>query len=400
MTAACVMCLGLFAACGDTDDSSSASGTKKAAAKAADTSKSFVITLYADKAPITCENFENLVKDGFYDGLTFHRIVDGFMAQGGDPSGDGTGGSDKTIKGEFSSNGVENDLSHTRGIVSMARSQDPDSASSQFFICFSDQYASTLDGNYAAFGEVTEGMEIIDDLQNVERSLGADNAISKPVQPVTIVKAEMIDDDENGNHRARFYLDYTTDKKEINEDDYEKQTGEFTVTLYKDKAPLTCENFEKLVGEGFYDGLTFHRVIENFVAQGGDPKGDGTGGSGENIKGEFSANGVDNDLSHTRGVISMARAASDNDSASSQFFICLSDDYSSILDGQYAAFGKVTEGMDVVDAMSLVEKTVGTDQSESLPLLPVTIEKAEIVDPDADGNTQVKFTVSYFTAKE
>ena len=400
LTAACVMCLGLFAACGDTDDSSSASGTKKAAAKAADTSKSFVITLYADKAPITCENFENLVKDGFYDGLTFHRIVDGFMAQGGDPSGDGTGGSDKTIKGEFSSNGVENDLSHTRGIVSMARSQDPDSASSQFFICFSDQYASTLDGNYAAFGEVTEGMEIIDDLQNVERSLGADNAISKPVQPVTIVKAEMIDDDENGNHRARFYLDYTTDKKEINEDDYEKQTGEFTVTLYKDKAPLTCENFEKLVGEGFYDGLTFHRVIENFVAQGGDPKGDGTGGSGENIKGEFSANGVDNDLSHTRGVISMARAASDNDSASSQFFICLSDDYSSILDGQYAAFGKVTEGMDVVDAMSLVEKTVGTDQSESLPLLPVTIEKAEIVDPDADGNTQVKFTVSYFTAKE
>ncbi len=400
MTAACVMCLGLFAACGDTDDSSSASGTKKAAAKAADTSKSFVITLYADKAPITCENFENLVKDGFYDGLTFHRIVDGFMAQGGDPSGDGTGGSDKTIKGEFSSNGVENDLSHTRGIVSMARSQDPDSASSQFFICFSDQYASTLDGNYAAFGEVTEGMEIIDDLQNVERSLGADNAISKPVQPVTIVKAEMIDDDENGNHRARFYLDYTTDKKEINEDDYEKQTGEFTVTLYKDKAPLTCENFEKLVGEGFYDGLTFHRVIENFVAQGGDPKGDGTGGSGENIKGEFSANGVDNDLSHTRGVISMARAASDNDSASSQFFICLSDDYSSILDGQYAAFGKVTEGMDVVDAMSLVEKTVGTDQSESLPLLPVTIEKAEIADPDADGNTQVKFTVSYFTAKE
>ena len=400
LTAACVMCLGLFAACGDTDDSSSASGTKKAAAKAADTSKSFVITLYADKAPITCENFENLVKDGFYDGLTFHRIVDGFMAQGGDPSGDGTGGSDKTIKGEFSSNGVENDLSHTRGIVSMARSQDPDSASSQFFICFSDQYASTLDGNYAAFGEVTEGMEIIDDLQNVERSLGADNAISKPVQPVTIVKAEMIDDDENGNHRARFYLDYTTDKKEINEDDYEKQTGEFTVTLYKDKAPLTCENFEKLVGEGFYDGLTFHRVIENFVAQGGDPKGDGTGGSGENIKGEFSANGVDNDLSHTRGVISMARAASDNDSASSQFFICLSDDYSSILDGQYAAFGKVTEGMDVVDAMSLVEKTVGTDQSESLPLLPVTIEKAEIADPDADGNTQVKFTVSYFTAKE
>lgn len=397
--AACVMSLGLFAACGDTDDASSTSSTKKAVAKPADTDKSFVITMYADKAPLTCENFESLIKDGFYDGLTFHRIVDGFMAQGGDPNGDGTGGSEKNIKGEFSSNGVENDLSHTRGIVSMARSQDPDSASSQFFICFSDQYASTLDGNYAAFGEVTEGMEVIDDLQNVERSLGGDNAISKPVQPVTIVKAEMIDDDENGNHRARFYINYTTDKKEISEDDYDKQTGEFTVALYKDKAPVTCENFEKLVGEGFYDGLTFHRIIENFVVQGGDPNGDGTGGSGESIKGEFSSNGVENDLSHTRGVISMARA-SDPDSASSQFFICLSDDYSSILDGDYAAFGMVTEGMDVVDAMSLIEKTVGTDQSESQPLLPVTIEKAEVTDPDADGNTQVKFTVSYFTAKQ
>ena len=102
----------------------------------------------------------SLAKDGFYDGLTFHRIIDGFMIQGGDPAGNGTGGSEKTIKGEFSSNGVENGISHVRGVISMARSGDPDSASSQFFIVHQD--STFLDGQYAAFGHVTEGMEIVD----------------------------------------------------------------------------------------------------------------------------------------------------------------------------------------------------------------------------------------------
>ena len=120
------------------------------------------ITLELDgtAAPITVENFVSLAKDGFYDGLTFHRIIDGFMIQGGDPAGNGTGGSEKTIKGEFSSNGVENGISHVRGVISMARSGDPDSASSQFFIVHQD--STFLDGQYAAFGHVTEGMEIVD----------------------------------------------------------------------------------------------------------------------------------------------------------------------------------------------------------------------------------------------
>ena len=120
------------------------------------------ITLELDgtAAPITVENFVSLAKDGFYDGLTFHRIIDGFMIQGGDPAGNGTGGSEKTIKGEFSANGVENDISHVRGVISMARSGDPDSASSQFFIVPQD--STFLDGQYAAFGHVTEGMEIVD----------------------------------------------------------------------------------------------------------------------------------------------------------------------------------------------------------------------------------------------
>ena len=116
------------------------------------------VELDADTAPITVTNFVNLAKEGFYDNLTFHRIMDGFMIQGGDPNGDGTGGADKTIKGEFSSNGVENEISHTRGTISMARAQDPDSASSQFFIVQED--SDYLDGDYAAFGHVTSGMEI------------------------------------------------------------------------------------------------------------------------------------------------------------------------------------------------------------------------------------------------
>ena len=118
------------------------------------------LELDADTAPITVTNFVKLAEDGFYDGLTFHRIIDGFMIQGGDPLGNGTGGSEETIKGEFSENGVENPISHERGVISMARAMDPDSASSQFFIVQQD--STYLDGQYAAFGHVTEGMEIVD----------------------------------------------------------------------------------------------------------------------------------------------------------------------------------------------------------------------------------------------
>lgn len=118
--------------------------------------------LDADVAPVSVSNFVSLAKSGFYDGLTFHRVISGFMIQGGDPKGDGTGGSDKNIKGEFSANGVENSISHVRGTISMARAQEYDSASSQFFIMHQD--SASLDGQYAAFGKVTEGMEIVDQI--------------------------------------------------------------------------------------------------------------------------------------------------------------------------------------------------------------------------------------------
>lgn len=138
--------------------------------------------LDGDAAPITVANFLKLAESGFYDGLTFHRIIDGFMIQGGDPKGNGTGGADKTIKGEFSQNGVENKLSHVRGTLSMARSQDMDSASSQFFIVQSD--STYLDGQYAAFGTVTEGMELVDKICKdtpVQDNNGTVSAADQPV---------------------------------------------------------------------------------------------------------------------------------------------------------------------------------------------------------------------------
>ncbi len=133
-------------------------------------------------APITVQNFLNLVNEGFYDGLTFHRIMEGFMIQGGDPQGTGMGGSDITIKGEFSSNGVENPLSHKRGVISMARSNDPDSASSQFFIVHAD--STFLDGNYAAFGEVTSGMDVVDKIAKDAKPTDNNGTIPADKQPV------------------------------------------------------------------------------------------------------------------------------------------------------------------------------------------------------------------------
>ena len=126
------------------------------------------IELYPKIAPTTVENFISLVNSGFYDGLTFHRVIPDFMAQGGDPSGDGTGGPDYSIKGEFSENGFKNDLSHEIGVISMARSNDPDSAGSQFFIVTNDQSHLSLDGSYAGFGKVIEGMDTVYDIVNVE----------------------------------------------------------------------------------------------------------------------------------------------------------------------------------------------------------------------------------------
>ena len=147
-----------------------------------------VIKLGLDEtaAPITAANFKKLVSEGFYDGLTFHRIIPGFMIQGGDPAGNGTGGSKENIKGEFQSNGFKNPIKHTRGVISMARAQDPNSASSQFFIMHAD--APHLDGMYAAFGHVTEGMDVVDKIASVKTDFR-----DKPLQPVVMKKVYLAD---------------------------------------------------------------------------------------------------------------------------------------------------------------------------------------------------------------
>ena len=140
------------------------------------------LELYPDIAPITVQNFVDLANSGFYDGLTFHRIVKGFMIQGGDPKGNGTGGSEETIPGEFSANGYDNPISHARGTISMARASDPNSASSQFFICQAD--STFLDGNYAAFGHVTEGMDVVDAICADAQPTDDNGTIPPEAQPI------------------------------------------------------------------------------------------------------------------------------------------------------------------------------------------------------------------------
>lgn len=150
-----------------------------------DNGKKIEIELYPEIAPISCENFEKLVKSGFYDGLTFHRVIKGFMIQGGCPKGNGTGGPGWQIKGEFAANGVKNDLKHTKGVLSMARAMDPNSAGSQFFIMHED--APHLDGQYAAFGKVVNGLDVVDEIANVMTDWN-----DKPTQPVVMAKVEIV----------------------------------------------------------------------------------------------------------------------------------------------------------------------------------------------------------------
>ncbi len=144
-----------------------------------DNGRTIKIEVDEQAAPVTAANFLKLVKEGFYDGLTFHRIIPGFMIQGGDPKGNGTGGSSQTIKGEFASNGFNNPIHHVRGVISMARAMDPDSASSQFFIMHDD--AAYLDGQYAAFGKVVEGMDAVDEIASVPTGFN-----DRPVTPVVM----------------------------------------------------------------------------------------------------------------------------------------------------------------------------------------------------------------------
>lgn len=351
-----------------------------------------VIRLYPDIAPETVKNFKKLVSEKFYDGIIFHRVIENFMIQGGDPDGNGTGGSSQTIKGEFSSNGVKNNLKHTRGVVSMARANNPNSASSQFFICHqTNVQTANLDGNYAAFGYVVLGMNVVDAIattptdandkpinevvMNAVRFVNIDEEEVKDITPIIATPPSTIAPSQNIAHDALDFSTVDPAKVTLSETatDYVKITvknhGDIILRLYPDVAPTTVANFKQLVSEHFYDGSIFHRVIADFMIQGGAPSGSGSGAQA--IAGEFTSNGFVNNLKHVRGVLSMART-SDPDSATSQFFICHAT--KPHLDGQYASFGYVVSGIDVVDSIA----SVATNSNDK-PLSNVIMESVRFV---------------------
>ena len=327
------------------------------------------LRLFPETAPETVANFKKLVSEGFYDGITFHRVIKNFMIQGGDPDGDGKGGSSETIRGEFLNNGFNNQLKHTRGVISMARTPyDYNSASSQFFICQKD-YAYG-DGDYASFGYVIKGMDIVDAIANIPT-----DDLDKPIRDIKISSAYFANVPNRALAKGVSSIDTSKITDEIT--DYVvmdvKDYGNIVFRLYSETAPITTANFQKLVSQGFYDGLTIHRIVKDFIIQGGDPLGDGTGNSGESIKGEFAANGVTNDVKHIYGVLSMARLSNQYDSASCQFFICHSN--ASGLDGKYAAFGYAISGNEVIDAINNCETN-----SDSNPLEPIIINSIKFID--------------------
>lgn len=472
-----------------------------------------VAVLRPDVAPVTAENFKKLVKENFFDNLVFHRVYKGFMIQGGGMYADGSEKDADTIVGEFSSNGHTNNLSHEAGVLSMARTTVPDSASSQFFIMH--EYSSFLDGNYAAFGYVLAGMDVVNSIaeckvtysatmqENTDpvediiikgaffvrpldsTKLGTRNeyvpcehtygewtttkaatctetgtqervcAKCQRVESATVKKAEheypagwdSVKDPtctEYGSlHRGCLNCDNietqsleklphnfeggfctvcdaysyelevgtegntvdTTvtgsgvdiDMLKVSEqiDAYEytdfvksdevtdfvvikvKDYGDVVIALREDVAPITAGNFKGLVSEGFYKDIVFHRVIKDFMIQGGYLTSDGGAKTADSIVGEFESNGHENNLKHIKGVISMART-SDPDSASSQLFIMHGD--APHLDGQYAAFGYVLAGLDVIDAIASCEVNNPTSSSPS-PKTAVVIEDVLFVSP-------------------
>ena len=395
----CVLCLFSFASCKPSGIELDAKDIKDVVEIEMSVKGFGIINLdlYHDVAPVTVENFVKLATDGFYDGLTFHRVVADFMIQGGDPNGDGTGGSKESISGEFILNGYNNPLSHKRGVISMARSQSYDSASSQFFICNAD--STFLDGQYAAFGEVTEGLDVVDKISAVEvdyNSYGTEKSVPKETITIDyVIVTGTRDRAEGENAETGGVVESVSDeelyKAPVKVEMAVKDHGTITLELYPNLAPITVENFVTLAKNGFYDGLTFHRIVSGFMIQGGDPDGTGMGGSEKKIKGEFLLNGISNPLSHERGVISMARSSS-YDSASSQFFICHGNAKS--LDNQYAAFGKVIDGMDVVDSVAGVEVEQNASGEKSAPTEKVFIEYVKVLDTVAGDSTPTDDTTA------
>ncbi len=352
---------------GSTEDETTYSGEKiKAVIDIKDYGK-ISLDLYKDAAPITVENFVSLAKDGFYDGLTFHRIIKNFMIQGGDPKGNGTGGSEKEIKGEFSANGVTNNLHHTRGAISMARSQAMDSASSQFFIV--QKTKSHLDGQYAAFGYVTDGMDIVDKICDDTTVQDNNGTVAKANQPV-INSIKILDSTDS--EKATEATEASSKKKSLSENKTAviKIEGydDIEMVLYAKEAPNTVNHFTKLVNSGYYNGKSIYCLVKQNNMKFGN--GDETDASVETVKSES-----DNKLSHTKGAVSMLHPKNDKDGATTDFFITLTNnsEQAQSLDGNYTVFAYVVaDGMDVIDQIqkdTKVQDSKGTIAKADQPII-------------------------------
>lgn len=312
-----------------------------------------VVELFDDEVPTTVNNFVFLARDGFYDGTTFHRVLPGFMAQGGDPTGTGTGGPGYRFADEFSPS-----LSHDRvGTLSMANS-GPNTNGSQFFITYAP--TTWLDDRHTVFGRVIAGLDVLFSLseRDPEKATAPGDLIETIVieertDPVTsqIPPNEEIPVPEEPRARYGMYPrppEMRIDPTKSYTATLSTAKGEIVLRLAVDAAPVTVNNFVFLAQQGFYDGLTFHRVEPGFVIQGGDPLGTGEGGPGYVLPAEIG-------LPHEVGAVAMARLPDRGNprrmSSGSQFYIAL--DALPQLDGGYTVFGTVVAGMDVVETIAV-----------------------------------------------
>ncbi len=311
------------------------------------------LELYADKVPHTVNNFVFLAREGFYDNTTFHRVIPGFMAQGGDPTGTGTGGPGYTFADEF-----DPTLAHDRvGVLSMANA-GADTNGSQFFITFTP--TPWLDDRHTVFGRVIDGVDVLFSLRERDpetATVPGDRIVTiriteSDTPPVSKLPADT-DIPMPQEPAARYELytqppEMTLDLTKTYVATLKTAKGDIEVTLDAQAAPLTVNNFVFLARAGFFDGLTFHRVEPDFVIQGGDPLGTGEGGPGYMLPAEIG-------LRHEEGSMAMARLPDQGNprrmSSGSQFYITLAA--TSQLDGSYTVFGKVTSGMDVVKSITV-----------------------------------------------
>jgi cyclophilin family peptidyl-prolyl cis-trans isomerase len=322
--------------------------------------------LFAERAPTTVNNFVFLAREGYYDGITFHRVIPDFMVQAGDPSGTGSGGPGYTFEDEF-----DPTLSHDRvGTLSMANS-GADTNGSQFFITLAP--TTWLDDRHTVFGRVIDGLDALQSIRPRDPETATEPG--DVIETIRILESETPFETtlpapgeapvpEAAEARNAFFArppEMRIDTEATYEATIRTAKGDIVVTLDAAAAPVTVNNFVTLAEEGFYDGLTFHRVEPEFVIQGGDPTGTGQGGPGYVLPAEIG-------LEHVEGAIAMARLPDQGNprrmSSGSQFYITLKP--TPQLDGAYTVFGQVTEGMDVVNAIEvgdvIEEVTIAADR--------------------------------------